>query len=114
MANAKVEISPSPGVMVAYDQRLTDLPINRLNKPADGDIIVPQRRLMVVGTTSFFVESPDYVPVTDDQVNLMLARGCELIPEIAKTKPRGVYMATRPLVRRRFYRAQHRQNLQVL
>jgi glycerol-3-phosphate dehydrogenase len=98
MAGADVPISPTPGVMVAYDQRVAERAINRLNKPDDGDIIVPQRRMAVVGTTSFEAENLDYIPVFEDQVKLMLERGAELVPKIRETKMRGAYMATRPLV----------------
>jgi glycerol-3-phosphate dehydrogenase len=91
-------IHPTPGVMVTYDQRLTERAINRLNKPSDGDIILPQRQLMVVGTTSFEVEDLDYVPVIEDQIQLMLERGAELVPGIRNCNQRGAYMATRPLV----------------
>jgi glycerol-3-phosphate dehydrogenase len=91
-------IHPTPGIMVTYDQRLTERAINRLNKPSDGDIILPQRQLMVVGTTSFEVEDLDYVPVIEDQIQLMLERGAELVPGIRNSNQRGAYMATRPLV----------------
>ncbi len=97
-AGAHVPINPTPGVMVAYDQRLVQRCVNRLNKPGDGDIIVPQRRMLVVGTSSFSVTDLDYVPVVDEQVNMMLERGSELVPGIRKANPRGVYMATRPLI----------------
>ncbi len=97
-AGAHVPIRPTPGVMVAYDQRLIQRPINRLNKPGDGDIVLPQRRMMVVGTTSYEVENLDYVPVIDEQVKDMLERGTELVPGIAKTHARGVFTATRPLI----------------
>lgn len=98
MANADVPIKPTPGVMVAYDQRMVQRAINRLNKPGDGDIVLPQRRMMVVGTTSFEVQDVDYVPVVEDQVELMLERGSKLIPGMRNTKMRGAYMATRPLI----------------
>ncbi len=97
-AGADVPVKPTPGIMVAYDQRLTQRAINRLNVPGDGDIVLPQRRMMVVGTTSFDAEDVDYIPVIEDQIKLMLERGMMLIPAIANTNPRGVYMATRPLV----------------
>ena len=84
--------------MVAYDQRLCQRVINRLNEPGDGDIIVPQRRMITVGTTSFEAEDQDYIPVFDDQVKLMFERGCELIPAIKHTKERGAFMASRPLL----------------
>jgi len=57
--------------------------------------------MMVVGTTSFEVTDLDYVPVVDDQVTLMLERGADLVPEYPKTKMRGKYMATRPLIGKR-------------
>jgi glycerol-3-phosphate dehydrogenase len=98
MAGASVPVNPTPGVMVAYDQRMTNLVINRLNKPGDGDIVLPQRRLAVVGTTSFEVTDLDYVPVVEDQVKLMLERGAELLPGIRQAKMRGAFMATRPLI----------------
>lgn len=98
MAGASVPILPTPGVMVAYDQRLVQRAINRLNKPGDGDIVLPQRRMVVVGTTSFTAEDLDYIPIYEDQVKLMLERGSELIPAIQQTNPRGIYMATRPLI----------------
>jgi glycerol-3-phosphate dehydrogenase len=98
MAGADVPVKPTPGVMVAYDKRLVQRAINRLNKPGDGDIIVPQRRMAVVGTTSFEVEDLDYVPVLEDHVKLMLEKGAELVPGIRQSRQRGAYMATRPLV----------------
>jgi glycerol-3-phosphate dehydrogenase len=98
MVGAYVPVKPTPGIMVAFDKRLAERAINRLNKPGDGDIIVPQRRMVVVGTTSYDVEELDYVPVIQEQVKLMLERGAELLPGIANANMRGAYTATRPLV----------------
>ncbi|MGA2489211.1 MAG: FAD-dependent oxidoreductase [Anaerolineales bacterium] len=98
MAGARVPVKPTPGVMVVYDQRFVQRAINRLKKPGDGDIVLPQRRMVVVGTTSFEIDNLDYVPVIDDQVKLMLERGAELVPGIRNAKVRGKYMATRPLI----------------
>lgn len=94
----KVPVKPTPGVMVAFEERFVQRAINRLNKPGDGDIVLPQRRMVVVGTTSFEIEDPDYVPVLEEHVKLMVERGAQLIPAIAGTKMRGKYMATRPLI----------------
>jgi len=98
MAGANVPVIPTPGVMVAYDERFVNRAINRLCKPSDGDIVLPQRRMVVVGTTSFEVDDMDYIPVIEDQVEMMLDRGSALIPGIRDVKERGVYMATRPLI----------------
>lgn len=96
--NIHLPIRPTPGVMVAYDQRLCQRVINRLNEPGDGDIIVPQRQMITVGTTSFEADDLDYIPVYEDQVKLMYERGCELIPNIKNTNERGAFMASRPLL----------------
>jgi glycerol-3-phosphate dehydrogenase len=98
LAGLDAPVKPTPGIMVAYDKRLTQRAINRLNAPGDGDIVLPQRRMMVTGTTSFDADNVDYIPVIEDQIKLMLERGAELIPSIANTNPRGIYMAARPLV----------------
>ncbi len=98
LVGASVPIKPTPGVMVTFDQRLVQRAINLLNKPGDGDIVLPQRRMVVVGTTSFEVKDLDYVPVVEDQAKLMFERGSKLVPGIAKAHTRGVFMATRPLI----------------
>ena len=98
MAGGNVPILPTPGVMVGFDQRLTQRTINRLNAPGDGDIILTQRRMLVVGTTSYEVTELDYVPINPEHTKLMYERGCELVPALRNAKERGVYVATRPLI----------------
>lgn len=98
LAGVNVAVKPSPGVMVAYDQRLANRPIHRLKTPGDGDIALPQRRMMIMGTTSFEVEDPDYVPMIEEHIRIMLARCAELLPGVTRTKMRAAYMATRPLL----------------
>lgn len=98
MAKASVSVTPTPGVMVAYDQRLINHVINRLAAPGDGDIIIPQRRMMCIGTTSFEVSDVDYIPVYEDQVEAMQRCALELVPAVAQTNKRGIWMSARPLV----------------
>jgi glycerol-3-phosphate dehydrogenase len=98
MAHVNVPVRPTPGVMVAFEGRLLQRPVNRLCEPDDGDIVLPQRRMVVVGTTSFEVKEPDYVPVTDDQVQMMVERGADLVPAIRQAKMRGAFMSSRPLI----------------
>jgi glycerol-3-phosphate dehydrogenase len=98
LAGRDVPVQPTPGVMVAYDRRLTQRVINRLCEPADGDIIIPQRRMAVIGTTSFEVDDPDYIPVTDEQIQSMHDHAFQLIPGLAQAKVHGAYMSARPLI----------------
>ncbi len=98
LAGVNVPVIPSPGVMVAFEQRMSDLVLNRLFYPGDGDIIIPQRRMSVIGTTSFEVDNADYIPVDPQQVRAMIGRAAEMIPAIKNIKIRGSYMSARPLI----------------
>ena len=98
MVGGEVPVKPTPGVMVAFDKRLTQRVINRLNKPGDGDIIVTQRRMLVIGTTSYEIDEVDYVAINPDHTRMMHERAYELVPNLRHAKERGVYVATRPLI----------------
>ena len=65
--------------------------MNRLHKSGDGDIVVPQRALSVVGTSSWKVEDPDDLTVPEDHVQRMIEEGSKLIPAVRQADlPRGV------------------------
>jgi glycerol-3-phosphate dehydrogenase len=98
MARTKVTVAPTPGVMVAYDQRLINRAINRLIPPGDGDILIPQRRMVCIGTTSFEVTDVDYIPIYQDQVDFMYQCAVELVPAVKNTRQRGWWMSARPLI----------------
>jgi len=98
LADLPVPVRPTPGVMVAYEKRMTNHVINRLCEPDDGDILLPQRRMSVIGTTSFEVEDADYIPVYPDQVQEMHKRAALLVPGLKHVGMRGAYMSARPLI----------------
>ncbi|MGO9079882.1 MAG: FAD-dependent oxidoreductase [Streptosporangiaceae bacterium] len=98
MAGVNVPMQPSPGVLLALRGRLCDRVLNRLHKSGDGDIIVPQRELSVVGTSSWVVEDPDDISVPEDHVAMMYREGAMLIPEVAAAPRRAAWSAVRPLV----------------
>ena len=98
LAGIDVDVRPTPGVMVAVDQRLTETVINRLTPPDDGDIVIPQRRMLVIGTTFFEIEDVDFIPLDPTQTQMMIDRGSAMIPRIREAKIRGVYMSSRPLI----------------
>jgi glycerol-3-phosphate dehydrogenase len=98
MVGVEVPIRPSPGVMLALRGRLCNMVINRLNKSSDGDIIVPQRGLSVVGTSSWVVEDPDNLGLPEDHVQRMYDKGSELIPLVNEVPFRAAWSAARPLI----------------
>jgi glycerol-3-phosphate dehydrogenase len=98
MAEAEVPIRPSPGVMVAVRGRYHNMVINRLQASGDGDIIVPQRNLSVIGTTSWVVDDPDKLGLPEDHVQLMFTMGAEMVPAIKNAPVRAAWSAARPLI----------------
>ncbi len=98
MAGASVPIRPSPGVLLALRGRFCNMVINRMHKSGDGDIVVPQRGLSIVGTTSWVVEDPDELTVPEDHVERMYAEGSKLIPALRHAARRAAWSAARPLV----------------
>ncbi|HEX6025347.1 MAG TPA: FAD-dependent oxidoreductase [Solirubrobacter sp.] len=98
MAGAEVPMRPSPGVLVAVRERLCNMVINRMHRSGDGDIVVPQRALSVVGTSSWVVEDPDDLGVPADHVERMYAEGAKLIPALRHAEQRAAWSAARPLV----------------
>jgi glycerol-3-phosphate dehydrogenase len=98
MGGVDVPIRPSPGVMLAVRGRFTNMVINRLHASGDGDIVVPQRALSVVGTSSWVVEDPDDLGVPPDHVQRMVDEGSVLVPAIREARFRAAWSAARPLI----------------
>ena len=96
MAGVSVPIRPSPGVLLALNGRLCNMVINRLHKSGDGDIVLPQRGLSVVGTSSWVVEDPDELDVPEDHVERMYVEGARADPS-RRAEQRAAWSAARPL-----------------
>mgnify|MGYP002713100781 CR=1 FL=1 len=98
MANVNVPIRPSPGVMVAVRGRLANMVINRMTPSGDGDIIVPQRGLSVIGTSSWVVDDPDKLGLPQEHIDKMYHEGAQMMPIIANAPLRAAWSAARPLI----------------
>jgi glycerol-3-phosphate dehydrogenase len=100
-AGVSVPEVPTAGVMVTLDSRLNNMVLNRLNKPSDGDIVVPQRATATIGTTSWPIEDPDIIEIPPEHVAKMLAQGEQLLPMVHKIPMRAKMAVARPLIARR-------------
>jgi glycerol-3-phosphate dehydrogenase len=98
MAGAAVPVQPSPGVLLALSGRLCNLVVNRLHRAGDGDIVVPQRALSIVGTSAWTVQDPDDLEVPDNHVQAMYREGAKLVPAVASAAERATWSAARPLI----------------
>jgi glycerol-3-phosphate dehydrogenase len=91
-------VQPSPGVLLALRGRLCNMVVNRLHPAGDGDIIVPQRALSIVGTSSWVVDDPDDLEVPEAHVRAMYREGAKLLPAVAGAPFRAAWSAARPLI----------------
>jgi glycerol-3-phosphate dehydrogenase len=98
MAGVDVPIRPSPGVMLALRGRLCNMVVNRMHRSGDGDIIVPQRALSIVGTSSWTVDDPEELDVPEDHLRRMYEEGAKLIPAVTRAEFRSAWSAARPLI----------------
>ena len=98
MAGLQSPVQPGPGVMVSVKGRLTHMILNRLHVANEGDIIVPQRNLTVVGSTAWLATDPDEVELPMEHVRRLLDLGARILPALGKMKPHAAWCASRPLV----------------
>src|SRR6266704_303366 len=98
VTGVKVPVQPTAGVMVTLDCRLNNMVLNRLNKPSDGDIVVPQRATCTIGTTSWKVEDPDLITIPPEHITKMIDQGEQLMPIIRKIPMRARMAVARPLI----------------
>ena len=98
MLGIYIPIRPVPGVMVGVAPRLTNMVINRLHPADDGDIIVPQRQLSLLGTTAWLSDDPDELDIPPDHVAKIVSLCAELVPQVASQPIHSVWMAARPVI----------------
>jgi len=72
--------------------------INRMTPAGDGDIIVPQRGLSVIGTSSWVVDDPDDLGLPEDHIQTMYSEGAMMVPLVRKAEFRAAWAAARPLI----------------
>ncbi len=100
MAGVSVPVVASPGVLVAVRGRHCNMVVNRLRPPGDGDLVVPQRALTLVGTSSWIADDPDDLTSPEDHVAMIVRESARLVPAIAGAEVRATWSAARPLIAR--------------
>ena len=97
LAGIKVPVTPAAGALVAIQGRLVQRVVSRLHPPGDGDIIVPQRGLTIIGTTQRTVSSPDGLLPKDDEVEFLMKAASCMVPEFGSKPTYATWAAARPL-----------------
>jgi glycerol-3-phosphate dehydrogenase len=71
--------------------------LNRCRRPADGDIIVPHEREVILGTTSVEVDDPDEYEESEWEIETIVAECAKLLPAVAERDITRTYWGVRPL-----------------
>jgi len=98
MVDIRIPVQPAPGVMVAVNARLTNMVVNRLHPAGQGDIIVPQRNLSILGTSLWLADDPDMVEFPQDHIQKMIELCAALVPAVKDTPVHSAWQAVRPLI----------------
>jgi glycerol-3-phosphate dehydrogenase len=98
LAGIHLPIQPGPGAIVALEGRLTNMVINRMRKASEADVIVPQRRLSLLGSTLWLDRDPDTVELPPGQVQKLMNACAKMVPAVLSAKYRTIWWATRPLI----------------
>jgi len=97
LAGLRIDMALSKGTMLITNQRLTHRVINRCRLPSDGDIIVPNHTVSILGTTSIRSEEVDNFEVTFPEVSLLIKETSRMIPAIRESRLIRAYAGIRPL-----------------
>ncbi|MBR5030765.1 MAG: anaerobic glycerol-3-phosphate dehydrogenase subunit A, partial [Muribaculaceae bacterium] len=99
-AGITINMFPAKGSLLIFGRRVNNMVINRCRKPANGDILVPDKIVSMLGTTSDRVpiEEIDNMHVTPAEVEILLREGVKLVPALARTRIMRAYAGVRPLV----------------
>jgi glycerol-3-phosphate dehydrogenase len=97
MAGVPIRMIAGKGVMVVMASRYVRGVVNACRKPADGDIIVPQHEVAILGTTSEQVDSPDDISVPPAEVDRMIDMCAQMVPSLASGRVLRAFAGSRPL-----------------
>lgn len=97
LAGVPIHMIAGKGVMVVMASRYVRGVVNACRKPADGDIIVPQHEVAILGTTSVQVPDPDDISVGPAEVDRMVDMCAEMVPSIGSGRVLRAFAGSRPL-----------------
>ena len=97
LAGLHIDLALSRGSMLISNKRLTRRVINRCRKPSDGDIVVPNDTVSILGTTSIHSDQLENFEVPPHEVSLLIRETAAMIPEIKTARFIRAYAGIRPL-----------------
>ena len=97
LAGLRIGVALSKGSLLITNQRFAHRVINRCRPPSDGDIVVPNETVSILGTTSIRLEEVERFEVTPHEVSLLVRETSKMIPAIQGARFLRAYAGIRPL-----------------
>jgi glycerol-3-phosphate dehydrogenase len=97
LAGIDLSVSPSPGTMLAAKKRISNMVVSRLHKAGDGDIVVPQRQLTIIGSTQWLSDNPDINRVPQKDIDFLNQSAIDIFPSFKYLEYHTAWAAARPL-----------------
>lgn len=97
LAGLAVPVSPTAGSMTAVKGRLVNRVVSRLRPPGDGDILVPQRGLTIIGSTQRFAQSPEGLLPLPQEIAFLHSEAGLMVPAFSEKPIYASWAAARPL-----------------
>jgi glycerol-3-phosphate dehydrogenase len=97
LAGLHIGMALSKGSLLITNRRLTHRVINHCRPPSDGDIVVPNETVSILGTTSIRLQEVENFEVTPQEASLLVRETSKLIPAIQEARLIRAYAGIRPL-----------------
>jgi glycerol-3-phosphate dehydrogenase len=98
LADVRIGMTLSKGSMLITNTRVSERVLNRCRPPANGDIIVPNDTVSILGTTSLRTEELDHQEVTPEEVTFLVDELSRMIPDLKGERFTRAYAGVRPLL----------------
>ncbi len=97
LASVRLTMLFDKGTMIIFKQQFTNAVINRCRPENDGDLLVPHAGQSIMGTTSRIITDPDESFPTQEEADVLVGEGSQLVPALASAEALRIYSGVRPL-----------------
>ncbi len=92
-----IPIMLNKGTLLVYNHRFVNHCLNYLRPPSDADVFVPVGSVVLLGTTSINVDSPEGLSIGQDEIEKIIAIGSEMVPSLKSARVLRAFCGVRPL-----------------
>ncbi len=97
LADLSLPLELSKGSMVVSNRRVSNRVIHRCRPPSDGDIVVPNHTVSILGTTSRNTGELERLSVEPAEVSFLIDAASKMLPSLKGSRFIRAYAGVRPL-----------------